>query len=125
MKFENQYLTHKEYIELNGVQMDEVPFNLLELEARKKIDERTYGRLKNLKNQVIEVKVCMKQLIDEIHSTNQDSKKKNISSETVGSYSVSYSKIESTEQIRKYSQIIDYWLGECKLDDGTPYLYRG
>ena len=38
MTFEGQYLTYAEYTELGGSAIGEMPFNLLEFEARKKID---------------------------------------------------------------------------------------
>ena len=44
MEFKGQYLTYQEYKALGGT-LDEMPFNLLEFNARKKIDERTFGRL--------------------------------------------------------------------------------
>ena len=37
MTFEGQYLTYKEYTDLGGSQIGEMPFNLLEFEARRKI----------------------------------------------------------------------------------------
>lgn len=40
MTFTNQYLNYNEYIELGGT-LDELPFNLIEFECRKLIDERT------------------------------------------------------------------------------------
>ena len=44
MEFKGQYLTYEEYLSLGGT-LDQTPFNLLEYNARKKIDERTFGRL--------------------------------------------------------------------------------
>ena len=46
MEFEGQYLTYEEYIDLGGT-LDLMPFNLLEFEARRKIDIRTQSRLKD------------------------------------------------------------------------------
>ena len=47
MEFSGQYLTYPEYKSLGGT-LDIMPFNLLEFEARKKIDNRTLYRLKNV-----------------------------------------------------------------------------
>ena len=44
MEFKGQYLTYKEYKALGG-SLDQTPFNLLEFEARKKVDEKTQRRL--------------------------------------------------------------------------------
>ena len=44
MEFEGQYLTYNEYKALGG-RLDQTPFNILEFEARRKIDERTFERL--------------------------------------------------------------------------------
>ena len=91
MKFEGQYLTYEEYKSLGG-NLDETPFNLLEYEARRKIDERTQGRLKNVANAPQEVKMCMFALINSINSygssTNENNK--NIASESTDGYSVNY-----------------------------------
>lgn len=122
MEFKNQYLQYREYIALDN-KFSEMPFNLLEFEARKIIDNFTYRRLKNLKEQKQEVKLCVFSLINEINDYN--SAKSNVSSESVGSYSVTYNKPVSIEQNKKYKNIVESYLSDCKLDNGTPYLYKG
>lgn len=122
MEFKNQYLQYREYIALDN-KFSEMPFNLLEFEARKIIDNFTYGRLKNLKEQKQEVKLCVFSLINEINDYN--TAKSNVSSESVGSYSVTYNKPVSIEQNKKYKNIVESYLSDCKLDNGTPYLYKG
>ena len=90
MEFSGQYLTYNEYKALGG-SLDITPFNLLEFEARRIIDSRTMQRLKGIKKIPQEVKMCMLSLIDTINSyANKSQTSKNISSESVGSYSVSY-----------------------------------
>ena len=90
MGFDGQYLTYDEYKALGG-SLDQTPFNLLEFEARRIIDNRTLQRLKGIKEIPQEVKMCMFSLINTINSyANQGQTSKNISSESVGSYSVSY-----------------------------------
>ena len=101
MDFEGQYLEFVEYEELGG-SLNETPFNLLEFEARRKIDERTFGRLKLLEEQPIEVKMCMFALINSINSYNnayQNSNNRNVASESVGSYSVSYASGTQIQEI--------------------------
>ena len=90
MEFSGQYLTYNEYKALGG-NLDQTPFNLLEYEARRIIDSRTLQRLKGIEIIPQEVKMCMFALINTINSyANQSQTSKNISSESVGSYSVSY-----------------------------------
>lgn len=90
MDFNGQYLTYNEYKALGG-SLDITPFNLLEYEARRIIDNRTLQRLKGIEQIPQEVKMCMFSLINTINGyTNQSQTSKNISSESVGSYSVSY-----------------------------------
>ena len=90
MEFNGQYLTYDEYKALGG-SLDQTPFNLLEYEARRIIDSRTLQRLKGINKIPQEVKMCMFALIYTIKSyASQGQTSKNISSESVGSYSVSY-----------------------------------
>lgn len=121
MEFEKQYLTFKEYQELEG-KLKKTPFNLLEFRARKLVDEYTFGRLIELDEQIQEVKLCIYSLINEINVYNSIGNK---SSESVGSYSVSFGKPITKEQIKVYSTIIQDYLGNCILEDRTPYLYMG
>ena len=68
MTFEGQYLTLDEYIELGGSQIEQMPFNLLEFEARRKIDSRTQNRLRNEENIPQEVKLCVFNLINTLQT---------------------------------------------------------
>ena len=47
MEFKGQYLTYEDYKALGGT-LDLTPFNLLEFEARRRIDIKTQNRLKNI-----------------------------------------------------------------------------
>ena len=93
MEFEGQYLTYEEYIGLGG-ELDLMPFNLLEFEARRQIDIRTFNRLKDGENIPQEVKLCEYALINSINefatSTSNVASKGNIASENTDGYSVSY-----------------------------------
>lgn len=90
MEFSGQYLTYNEYKALGG-SLDITPFNLLEFESRRIIDSRTLQRLHGIKEIPQEVKMCMFSLINTLNSYICESQtSKNISSESVGSYSVSY-----------------------------------
>ncbi len=103
MDFSGQYLTYNEYKVLGG-NLDITPFNLLEYEARRKIDERTFGRLKGIENIPTEVKMCVYALINTLNSYSIDStssKNKNITSESTDGYSVSYASGSQVQEIAK------------------------
>ena len=95
MEFSGQYLTYEEYIGLGGT-LDLTPFNLLEFEARKQIDLRTQGRLKNIDSCEIpeDVKLCEFNLIQKVESyaktTSKINEVGNIASENTDGYSVSF-----------------------------------
>ena len=91
MEFSGQYLSYKNYLELGGT-LDQTPFNILEFEARKQIDLKTQGRLKNVTNVPQEVKMCVFALINSINSygSSTSGSNKNIASESTDGYSVSY-----------------------------------
>ena len=91
MEFKGQYLTYEDYKGLGGT-LDLTPFNLLEFEARRKIDLRTQNRLVNLENEDIpdEVKLCEYKMIDSVLKAYDEQVNRGKSSESVGSYSVTY-----------------------------------
>lgn len=121
MEFRNQYLTYEEYVSLGGT-LQEMPFNILEFKARKQIDNVTFNRLVNLQQQKQEVKMCEYELIDKLYSKTADGTK---TSESIDGYSVSYAQIDINEKKKEYGEVIRNYLSECKLEDGTPYLYCG
>lgn len=135
MEINGQYLTYDEYIELGGT-LTEPSFNLLEFNARKCIDKYTFGRLINLEEQSQETKLCEYELIkmlEEYNSSNEtnNSTSKNIASESIDGYSISYantlSNISQIEQGKDLEtrNIIYTYLANSTLENGTPYLYRG
>lgn len=105
MEFSEQYLTYDEYRLLGGT-LDIMPFNLLEFEARKIIDSRTQNRIKKLDKIPEEVKLCINNMIGTINSyaINEENHNKNIESETVGSYSVSYASSSQIQETIKSKQ---------------------
>ena len=105
MEFKGQYLTYNEYKSLGG-NLNQTPFNLLEYEARKKIDERTLGRLKKIGEIPIEVKMCVLALTNTLNSyLNENINNKNVASESVGSYSVSYATGNQIQEIIKSKSV--------------------
>lgn len=123
MEFSGQYLTYEEYESLGNTNLEKMPFNLLEFEARKRIDNKTFNRLVNFETQIQEVKLCIKSLIDELVSYNNSGG--NIKSKSVDGWSITYDKPVSKEENKKLNNIIELYLANCKLEDGTPYLYLG
>ena len=129
MTFEGQYLTRNEYIQLGGSStIGEMPFNLLEYQARKEIDLRTDKRLINVEEIPKDVKLCVKHLIDTILLyQNEDTSSRGIASESVGSYSVSYS--NNVEEVikGKNSEIADIIKKDLYglIIDGEHVIFRG
>ena len=128
MEFNNQYLTYEEYTDLGGT-LEETPFNLLEYQAQKIIDKYTFGRLMTLETQTQDVKLCVAHLLTIIESYDPlEKQSRGIASENTDGYSVSYnndiSNIVSSKTL-ELKNIVYTDLAECKLEDGTPYLYIG
>lgn len=135
MEFEGQYLTYDEYQELGGT-LEEMPFNILEFEARKQIDMRTQNRLHNVDTIPNEVKMCMYQLIDRINNYNDSinsatNSNGSISSEQTDGYSISYNQVNATQiesivnskQIELTDIIISYLFG--LVINGEHIIYCG
>jgi hypothetical protein len=129
MEFENQYLTYEEYQELGGT-LEESPFNILEFQAQKIVDEYTFGRLKNLSEQIMDVKLCILHLMTilEGYQKMEASDKIGLASVNTDGYSESYTTDINTIVKGKRAElrtIVNIDLAECKLPNGTPYLYLG
>lgn len=101
---EKQYLSYDEYLDLDG-QLDETPFDLLEYEARRKIDARTQNRLRNMSNEEIpqEVKMCVYNMINLMttYVESLSNVNKGIASENIDGYSVNYINTSQLSQILK------------------------
>ena len=98
MTFEGQYLTYAEYKSLiegeGGSAIEATPFNLLEFEARRRIDIKTFNRVKKLEAIPQEVKLCEYALIKAMSTFDESlsgiGSGENVASETIDGYSVSY-----------------------------------
>ena len=127
MEFKGQYLTYQEYQLLGGT-LEEMPFNLLEFNARKKIDERTFGRLVDKGQEYKEVKLCVYNMIITLNSySSYDTQNKAISSESTDGYSISYGTPQKSTTEAKNSEledVIDTYLSNLIVDD-VQVLYRG
>lgn len=91
MEFSGQYLTYEQYKALGGT-LKPMPFDLLEFECRRRIDERTQNRLKGITTIPQEIKLCMFKLMNVLTSYDEglDTVSRNIASENTDGYSVSY-----------------------------------
>lgn len=93
MEFSGQYLTYQEYLALGGT-LNLMPFNLLEFEARRQIDLKTFNRLVDQEDIPQEVKMCVYNLINEINgyrnTTTTISASGNIAGENIDGYSINY-----------------------------------
>ena len=114
MTFEGQYLTYAEYQTLGGSAIGEMPFNLLEFEARRQIDIRTFNRIKELDSSDIpqEVKLCEYNLINSIEgfieATKSIETNGNIKHEGTDGYSISYiSASEISDVVKSKNDEID------------------
>lgn len=127
MEFEGQYLTYDEYQSLGG-NLDQTPFNLLEYNARKKIDEKTFGRLIDKGQEYQEVKLCVFNMITTLNSySSYDTQNKTVSSESTDGYSISYGTPQKSITDAKNSELevsIDTCLANLIIDN-IPVLYRG
>lgn len=127
MEFKGQYLTYQEYLALGGT-LDEMPFNLLEYNARKKIDERTFGRLIDREQEYQDVKLCVYNMITTLNSySSYDTQNKAISSESTDGYSISYGTPQKSITDAKNSELEDImnsYLANIVIDN-VSVLYRG
>lgn len=127
MEFKGQYLTYQEYKALGGT-LDEMPFNLLEFDARKRIDKRTFGRLVDKGQEYQEVKLCVYNMITTLNSySSYDMQNKAISSESTDGYSISYGTPQKSTTEAKNSEledVINSYLANVIIDN-IPVLYRG
>lgn len=132
MEFSEQYLTYEEFMTLGGT-ISKMPFNILEFEARNKINNRTQNRINNMKDKPQEVKLCVNAMINTLVQYVVDNSKginKNIASESIDGYSVSYitgSQVQEAIKSKKseLEDIMQTYLGNVKTSDGIPVLYLG
>lgn len=127
MEFSGQYLTYEEYKALGGT-LDLSPFNLLEFESRRRIDIRTFNRLKEVEDIPQEVKICVYKLINSMSSYDEslNNISSNVASENTDGYSVSY--ITPAQIIEFKSNELEDIITECLLGvvvNGEHLLYCG
>ena len=132
MEFSEQYLTYEEYRSLGGT-LDLTPFNLLEFEARKKIDLRTHDRLKkiNSKNIPQEIKLCAFHLIEKTKDYEETTSNinGNIESENTDGYSIKYITADKIKELvkSKDDELQDIMLSDLYgvVINGEHIIYNG
>ena len=128
MEYSGEYLTYEEYKALGGT-LDLLPFNLLEYEARRKINIRTFNRLVGIDEIPQEVKMCEYKMINSINEDIKANSNGNVASESIDGYSVSYitgSQIEETMKAKnnELDDIITTYLAMV-IVNGQHLIYCG
>lgn len=116
-----QYADYIYYKEKYQGSMPETDFNKMSKSASTKIKANTFGRIDE-NNLQEEVKWCTCVIADTLLTA---SKSKGKSSESVGSWSISYDNNSKTDTDETVQSIIKEFLSEVYTADGTPVLYRG
>lgn len=127
MEFSGQYLTYVEYVALGGT-LSQMPFNLLEFNARKQIDINTKNRLKGIDEIPQEVKLCVFYLINAIDNFMKATDRGNIASENIDGYSVSYTDSSIQQVIKsKNNQVEDIIMTNLYgvIVNNEHLIYRG
>lgn len=120
MEFEGQYLTYEEYKGLGGT-LNLMPFNILEFEARRRIDEPTHNRLVGGKDIPMEVKMCEFKIMNTIlKAYDNEEISRGKSSESVGSYSVNYN-----NDMKKIIESKQAEINDIVLTDLYGVVYNG
>lgn len=108
------YIDYEYYSNVYGGKVKEEDFSRLEIKAAGILNYYTFNRIEEVTENI---KMAMCELIDNINEYDQKEGKE-ISSETVGSYSVSYSDKFKVSNKRKQKSIIIKWLP-------SSLVYRG
>ena len=128
MEITGQYLNYTDYKGLGGNDLDQLPFNLLELEARKMIDNRTQNRLKGIDEIPQEVKLCIFKMVNMLNQYNRTRKSRinGVSSENTDGYSVQF--LSSSESIKNINLELEDIMEEYLMGvvvNGAHIMYAG
>ena len=116
-----QYADYSYYKDTYKGSMPEPDFNRMSKSASIKIKANTFGRIDE-ENPQEEVKWCTCVIADALLTA---SKSKGKSSDSVGSWSISYDNNSKNDTDETVQSIIKEFLSEVYTTDGTPVLYRG
>lgn len=103
MEFSEQYLTYSEYTGLGGT-LPETSFNILEFEARRRIDIVTQDRLNDGEEKPQTVKLCVFNMINSIERYASSISDGNVANESTDGYSISYITSKDVGSIVKSKQ---------------------
>ena len=117
------------YYEQNGSKADmtDAAFSLNEFRARKLVDQRTQGRVKNMAQVPEAVKRLMVELVT-LESTQGAELTENqaVSSFSNDGYSETYADPLTADRVKEIEiDLIEEYLSDETDDDGTPLLYLG
>ena len=128
MEYGTKYLTYSEYQSLNGSLDNQSAFNLLEYKSRKIIDKYTFNRFNGITTIPLELKVCMRDMIELVNSYETElTQNKGVSSESADGYSISYNTPTKDLETAKNTEIkgvIENYLSNTKVNN-IFVLYRG
>ena len=116
-----QYADYDYYTNEYKGSMPKTDFERISKIVSMKIKANTFGRINENKVQD-EVKFCTCLLADKLLKATKSEGK---SSESVGSWSISYSNNAQTDIDKMVVSTIKECLSEVYTEDGTPLLYRG
>lgn len=120
------YLTLDEYEAMTDAEIDEIVFERLEYRARKKVDDATFGRLKNDSPVREAVKRLMAELIGVYSSEGETAAGSGIASTSNDGVSVSYVSPDQAAKAlnQRESELIRLYLEDEKTPNGYSVLSR-
>lgn len=120
------YLTLDEYEAMTDAEIDEIVFERMEYRARKKVDDATFGRLKNDSPVREAVKRLMAELIGVYSSQEDTAAGSGIASTSNDGVSVSYVSPEQAIKAlnQRESELIRLYLEDEKTPNGYSVLSR-
>ena len=120
------YLTLDEYEVMTDAEIDEIVFERLEYRARKKVDDATFGRLKNDSPVREAVKRLMAELIGVYSSEGETAAGSGIASTSNDGVSVSYVSPDQAAKAlnQRESELIRLYLEDEKTPNGYSVLSR-
>lgn len=107
-----------DYLKGREAALNKSDFDFYAVKATKVIEQYTFGRVETVTD---DVKNCCCELAECLQSEHSADNQSGKTSESVGSYSVSYASATDRhrESQQEYSRILHLWLGD------TGLLYRG
>ena len=118
------YLTYDEYLNMGG-NLTESAFNRYARMAEAEINRQTFGRVIKMASVPSAVKDVMFELIELNETITKSRNGKTVASESVDSWSRSYSSASVAEHEQSGNDLLLTYLSGVTDDNGVPLLYRG